>query len=358
MKALITAGGRATRLRPITHTLNKHLIPLANKPMIFYAIQNISDIGISDIGISVNPGEEEVQKICGDGSKWGVRLTYIEQKGGPLGIAHVVNNARDFLGNEPFIFYLGDNIILSGLQRFVDAFEMNDLNCVLALSRVSDPQRFGVPEIRDGRIIRVDEKPSQPKSEYAVTGIYVYDSSFFEAFGHIHPSARGEYEISDVHTWLIANGYRVGYEEITGWWKDTGKPEDLLHGNDLLLDGLSGQVFENGVRIDAGAIIEGVAVVGQGSHIGSGTILKGPVSIGKNCSMKNTVIGPYVSLSDHVTIDGAQIERSIVMEGTRISIPEEICDSIFGRNVTAHPSESAPPGKRRYLLGDNAVVHL
>lgn len=358
MKALITAGGRATRLRPITHTLNKHLIPLANRPMIFYAIQNIADVGISDIGISVNPGEEEVQKICGDGSKWGVRLTYIEQKGGPLGIAHVVNNARDFLGNEPFIFYLGDNIILSGLQRFVDAFEMNDLNCVLALSRVSDPQRFGVPEIRDGRIIRVDEKPSQPKSEYAVTGIYVYDSSFFEAFGHIRPSARGEYEISDVHTWLIENGYRVGYEEITGWWKDTGKPEDLLQGNNLLLDGLSGQAFENDARIDADAIIEGVAVVGGGSHIGSGTILKGPVSIGKNCNIKNAVIGPYVSLSDHVTIDGAHIERSIVMEGTRITIPETICDSIFGRNVMAHPSENAPSGKRRYLLGDNAVVHL
>ena len=235
MKALIAAGGHATRLRPITLTINKHLIPLANKPMIFHAIEKIANAGISEIGININPGEIEIRQVVGNGSRWGVQITFIEQQGGPLGVAHIVKNAQSFLGEDDFVFYLGDNIILGSINSFVDKFRNERPNCMLALSKVRDPQRFGVPEMCDGRIVRVDEKPQAPKSNFAVTGIYIYDRNYFKAFEHIVPSGRGEYEISDIHTWLIQNGFNVGYQEITGWWKDTGKSEDLLEGNQLLL---------------------------------------------------------------------------------------------------------------------------
>jgi glucose-1-phosphate thymidylyltransferase len=313
MKALITAGGRATRLRPITHTINKHLIPLANKPMIFYAIEKLVAVGIKEIGISVNPGEEEMQKVVGDGARWGVKIVFIEQKGGPLGIAHVVNNAKDFLGDESFVFYLGDNIILGSLKRFVEKFETEKLNCVLALSKVKDPQRFGVPHIDNGRIIRVDEKPSETKSDYAVTGIYVYDKTFFEAFSHIKPSSRGEYEISDIHTWLIENGKSVGFEEITGWWKDTGKPEDLLEGNQLLLNEMADEGRE-GAEIDPVAVIQGKVSIGTGTVIGPKVLIRGPVVIGENCRIENSYIGPYTSIGRGVEICNTEIEHSVVFE--------------------------------------------
>lgn len=236
MKALIAAGGRATRLRPITHTINKHLIPLANKPMIEYAIEKIQECGITEVAINTNPGEQELQKVLGDGSRWEMNITYIEQRGGAKGIAHAIANAAEWLGDEPFVYYLGDNIILGSIKILVDRFERDDLDCLLALSKVSDPQRFGVPEIRNGQITRVVEKPKNPPSEFAVTGIYIYKPIILKAVQDIRPSERGEYEISDAHTWLINHAYKVGYEEITGWWKDTGKPDDLLRGNEHLLD--------------------------------------------------------------------------------------------------------------------------
>ncbi|HTK60554.1 MAG TPA: glucose-1-phosphate thymidylyltransferase, partial [Candidatus Baltobacteraceae bacterium] len=325
MKALITAGGRATRLRPITYTINKHLIPLANKPMIFYAIEKIAAAGIKEVGISVNPGEEELQKAVGDGSRWGVKISYIEQRGGPKGVAHVVENAKAFLGDEPFLFYLGDNIILGSINRFVEKFEREKLNCLLALSKVKDPQRFGVPELKDGRIVRVDEKPSDPKSDYAVTGIYVYDRNFFEAFAHIKPSARGEYEISDIHTWLIENGKAVGYEEITGWWKDTGKPEDLLEGNQLLLNELASETREGAV--DASAVIQGKVTIGKGTIIGPKSLIRGPVVIGENARIENSYIGPYTSIGNGVEIYNTEIEHSIVFDDVDLNCSTRIVDS-------------------------------
>ncbi len=357
MKALITAGGRATRLRPITYTINKHLIPLANKPMIFYAIEKLADVGIKEVGISVNPGEEEIQRACGDGSKWGVSLTYIEQKGGPLGIAHVVNNAKDFLGDEPFIFYLGDNIILGSLKRFVEKFEQEKLNCVLALSRVKDPQRFGVPELKDGRIVRVEEKPSQPKSDYAVTGIYVYDRNFFEAFGHIKPSERGEYEISDIHTWLIENGKAVGYEEITGWWKDTGKPEDLLEGNQLLL-GEMAEGSRTGAGIEAGAVLQGKISIGKDVIIGPRVLIRGPVVIGDGCRIENSYVGPYTSIGNEVEIYNTEIEHSVVFDYVDINCSKRIVDSLIGMNATVSSAHDTLPLGHKLVIGDNAVVEI
>ncbi len=357
MKALITAGGRATRLRPITYTINKHLIPLANKPMIFYAIEKLAAVGVKEIGISMNPGETELQKAVGDGARWGVKIVYIEQKGGPLGIAHVVNNAKDFLGDEPFIFYLGDNIILGSLQRFVEKFEKEKLNCVLALSKVRDPQRFGVPEIANGRIVRVDEKPSEPKSDYAVTGIYVYDNTFFEAFAHIKPSVRGEYEISDIHTWLIENGKAVGYEEITGWWKDTGKPEDLLEGNQLLLNEMPDEGRE-GAEIDPTAIIQGKVSIGKGTVVGPRVLIRGPVAISENCRIENSYVGPYTSLGKGVEIYNTEIEHSVVFDDVDINCSKRIVDSLIGMNATISSAHDTLPLGHKLVVGDNAVVEI
>jgi glucose-1-phosphate thymidylyltransferase len=357
MKALITAGGRATRLRPITYTINKHLIPLANKPMIFYAIEKLADVGVKEIGISMNPGETELQRVVGDGSRWGVRITYIEQTGGPLGIAHVVDNAHAFLGDEPFIFYLGDNIILGGLQRFVRKFEDEKLSCVLALSKVRDPQRFGVPVLENGRIVRVDEKPSDPKSDYAVTGIYVYDRNFFEAFKHIDPSPRGEYEISDIHTWLIGNGFAVGYEEITGWWKDTGKPEDLLEGNQLLLNEMT-ETSREGATVDASAVIQGKVSLGAGTVIGPRVLIRGPVVIGSGCRIENSYIGPYSAIGNEVTVKNTEIEHSVVFDRVHIDCSTRIVDSLIGMDATVTSAHDTLPLGHKLVVGDSAAVEI
>ena len=358
MKALITAGGRATRLRPITWTLNKHLIPLANRTMLAYAIEKIVEAGVTDIGINVNEGEKEIQAALGDGSAFGARITYIEQVGGPKGLGHILSCAKPFLGTEPFIFYLGDNIILGSIKRFVERFNTDKLDGLLALSKVRDPQRFGVPEMKDGRIIRVIEKPVNPPSEFAVTGIYLYTSKVFEAVEAIKPSPRGEYEISDVHTWLIENGANIGYEEITGWWKDTGKPEDLLEGNALLLNERHPDTMKLGGEAAKSAVIQGKVEIGEGSIIGERVLIRGPVSIGKNCNISDAYIGPYTSLGNDVTVTQTEIEHSIVFDGANIHAGKRIVDSIIGKNATVGNVRDTLPLGHRLIVGDNAQVEL
>lgn len=358
MKALITAGGRATRLRPITYTINKHLIPLANKPMLAYAIEKIADAGIREIGINVNPGEEEIQKVIGDGSTWGVKITYIEQTGGPKGLAHILKMARPFLGDEPFLFYLGDNIILGSIRRFVEKFSTEKLSGLLALSKVKDPQRFGVPEIRDGKIVRVDEKPSEPKSNYAVTGIYVYDSNVFKAVDAIAPSPRGEYEISDVHTWLIEHGYAIGYEEITGWWKDTGKPEDLLEGNQLLLSEMKPEEMVVEGEVAESAVLHGRVKVGKGTVIGDRVLIRGPVVIGEGCVIKNSYVGPYTAIGNNVEIYNTEIEHSVVFDHVDINCSKRIVDSMIGENATVMSASATLPMGHRLIIGDNSFVEV
>ena len=210
MKALITSGGRGTRLRPLTHTQNKHLIPIANKPILHYAIEYCAEAGIQEIGIIYGAESEAVPKSIGKGTEWGVKITYIPQEA-PLGLAHVVKISQDYIGNDKFIFYLGDNIVVGGIKRFIDAFEKSGTNCHLTLASVKDPERFGVPEIKDGRITKIEEKPEKPRSKYAVTGIYLYDSSIFEAVNNIEPSDRGELEISDAHQYLLDKGFSISY---------------------------------------------------------------------------------------------------------------------------------------------------
>ena len=331
---------------------------MANKPMLFYALEKVAEAGVKEVGIIVNVGEKEIEEQVGDGSQWGMHVTYIEQRGGPKGIAHAVNEAHDFLGDEPFIFYLGDNIILGSIKKFVEKFESESLNCLLALSKVKDPQRFGVPELRDGRIIRVDEKPSEPKSDYAVTGIYVYDKNFFEAFRHIEPSERGEYEISDIHSWLIKAGYNVGYQEITGWWKDTGKPEDLLEGNQLLLNEMKLVKRDASVKIHEQAVIQGKVNIGKDTVIGPKVLIRGPVVIGRGCKIEAGYIGPYTSIGNEVEIYNTEIEHSVVFDYADINCSKRIVDSLIGMNATIVASHETLPSGHKLIVGDNSLVEL
>lgn len=358
MKALITAGGRATRMRPITHTINKHLIPLANRPMIVNAIEKIVEAGVTDIVINVNPGETELQKALGDGSAWNAKLTFVEQIGGPKGLAHIVKNAREALGNEPFIFYLGDNIILGSIKKFVDTFTEKNLDVLLALAQVRDPQRFGVPEIKDGRIVRVLEKPANPPSNFAVTGIYICNSCIFDACERIAPSARGEYEFPDAVSALIDDGKVVGYEEITGWWKDTGLPRDLLEGNALMLDQMRSANGADFANSEQDISIQGFVSIGKNCKIGSHVLIRGPVAIGDDCVLEDCYIGPYTSIGNGVQIKQAEIEHSIVFEQATINHAGRIVDSIIGQKATISSAISTKPRGNKLIVGDNSSVEL
>jgi glucose-1-phosphate thymidylyltransferase len=279
MKALITAGGKGIRLRPITHTNNKHLIPIANKPMIHFAIEAVMEAGINELGILINPDTgDEIKQALGNGEKWGISISYIIQEA-PIGLAHVVKVSEDFIKDEPFVFYLGDNVIVGGIKKFLEEFKNSNNNCHLVLARVKDPQRFGVPEIKDGKIIKVEEKPKSPRSDYAVTGIYFYDSHIFEAVNNIKPGWRGELEISDAHQYLINKGYKIGYSEITGWWKDTGKPEDLLEANRLVLEQIINHK-ESTIqgKVDEHSEITGKVIIEKGAKINKSSIF-GPAII-------------------------------------------------------------------------------
>lgn len=303
-----------------------------------------------------------MEQVVGDGSRWGAKITYLEQQGGALGIAHAVNNAQEWIGDEPFVFYLGDNIVLGSLKRFVDRFEQEGLHCLLALSHVPNPTHLGVAEFNDqGELVRVVEKPKNPPSEKAVTGIYLYDKSFFEAFKHIELSRRGEYEISDIHTWFLQNDYKVGAEEITGWWKDTGMPHDFLEGNQLIMNEKPREFYEavDGVSIAKDAMIQGPVRIEAGATIGPGVMIRGPVVIGEGSVIRNAYIGPYTSIGNGVTIDGPEMEHSIVLDGANVSCQVRIVDSILGKNTTvSHCAETLPRSGRRLIIGENSQVEL
>lgn len=353
MKALIASGGRGTRLRPITHTRNKHLIPIANKPILFYAIEAAVDAGITEIGIVHNADSREVPDYVGDGSRWGVRITYIPQET-PGGLAQVVALGETFIGRDSFVFYLGDNMIVGGLRRFIEEFQRSGCNCYLTLARVKDPERFGVPEIKNGRIVRVEEKPKKPKSRFAVAGIYLYDHHIFEAVKSLKPSARGELEISDAHTAMIKRGYKVGYTEITGWWKDTGKPVDLLEANRLVLDNMASAIRG---EVDAQSDIGGRAVVEEGTKIINSKV-RGPVMIGKGCVIENSYIGPFTAIGDRTEIRNSEVEYSIVLRDCRIiDVGIRIEGSILGNDVEVVVA-TGKPRVHRFMIGDQSRVEV
>ncbi len=361
-KAILTGGGRATRLHPITTTINKHLLPLANKPMIFHAIDKVVEAGVEEIFINTNPGETELQKQIGDGGHWGVSITFFEQTGGPQGIAHVVNEAHRFIGDDPFLFYLSDNILLGSIQGMVEEFEAGGQACMLALSEVRDPERFGVPVFDDQkRLVDVIEKPAIPPSRFAVTGIYLYGPKiFFDTFRQIERSARGEYEISSVHSHLLKHGHPVGYKEITGWWKDTGKPDDLLLANQLLLDTMKEHEFGKLGAASPDAILRGNIHIGAGTTIGQGVEIDGPAIIGENCMLAHCRIGPHVSIGAGSNIAGATIQNSIFLERTTIHGSIFLKDSIIGKGVVMRKRVGAKDGESHYavILGDKTVIDM
>ena len=360
MKALIAAGGHATRLRPITWTRNKHLIPMANKPMLWYVIKKITNAGIKDLIINVNPGEIEMMyEAFGNGSEFGAQIKYVEQRGGAKGLAHVVANAEEHLRGVRFLFFLGDNIILGSINRFVDRFQNEDLDCMIALSHVKDPQRFGVAEFdNDGTLRRTVEKPKDPPSPYAVTGIYLFDEKFFEAFKTLQPSGRGEYEITDIITWYIRNG-KTGHEEITGWWKDTGTPDALIEGNALIMDDLSREDFCVDCNVPENAQVQGLVSIGKGSTISPDTLIRGPVVIGENCVVTSSYIGPYSAIGNNVTITHTEVEHSIVFDGATIDTTRRIVNSLIGLNASlVDYRRSHPKTGHRLILGDNSFVEL
>lgn len=353
MKALLASGGRGTRLRPITHTQNKHLIPIANKPILHYALEAIAEAGIRQVGIVHNADSQVVPANIGDGSRWGLAITYIPQES-PGGLAQVVSLGENFIGGADFVFYLGDNMVVGGIRRFVEQFKARKSDCLLTLAHVKDPERFGVPEMKDGRIIRVDEKPKHPRSDYAVAGIYVYNNTIFEAVRGLRPSARGELEISDAHQYLIEHRKKVDHIEITGWWKDTGKPEDLLEANRLVLEHLEGK--REG-EVDTNSEMSGTVVLGSGSRVVNSRI-RGPVIIGNDCIIQNSYIGPFTSVGDHTEVRSSEIEFSIVLERCKIrNVKTRLKGSILGYDVEINEADSQP-GVHGFIIGDQSRVEL
>jgi len=353
LKALIASGGRGTRLRPITNTQNKHLIPIANKPILHYALEAATAAGIKEIGIVHNADSQEVPGAIGNGSRWGAEITYIPQQQ-PGGLSQVVALAEQFVGKDRFVFYLGDNMVVGGIKRFIDEFEKSQCNCFLTLAKVKDPERFGVPEIKNGRIVSVEEKPRAPKSSYAVAGIYLYDHHIFEAVKAIRPSARGELEISDAHQYLIDHGYQVGYTEITGWWKDTGKPSDLLEANRLVLDNMSTNIQG---EVDAQSVVAGKVSIGKGSRI-INSVVRGPAMIGDDCVIEESFIGPFSSIGDRTVIRKSEMEYSIILQDCRIiSVGIRLEGSILGNDVEVVEA-IGKPRVHRFMIGDQSRVEV
>ncbi|MCX5749150.1 MAG: glucose-1-phosphate thymidylyltransferase [Candidatus Saganbacteria bacterium] len=352
MKALILSGGAGTRLRPLTHTNAKQLIPIANKPIIFYGIEAIARAGIKNLAIIVGDTAEDVMREVGDGSRWGIRITYIRQEA-PLGLAHAVKISRDFMKDDPFIMYLGDNILKEDLNEFVNKFNNNKPNSLILLTKVPNPEHFGVAEIdKDGNVLKLVEKPKQPKSDLALVGVYLFDKNIFKAVNSIRPSARGELEITDAIQWLMDNGFKVEHHRVTGWWKDTGKPSDIIEANRLILEMAESKISGS---IDEKTKVNGVIILGAGASI-TGSRINGPVVIGENVRIINSSIGPNVSIASNTVVENSSVENSIILEECKIiNIKNPISQSILGRGVSIVCRE----GKKNVaILGDRSDIIL
>ena len=351
MRALVLAGGEGSRLRPITHTSAKQLIPIAGTPILFHALQAIAAAGISEVGIVVGSTGDEVRAAVGDGRRWGLEVTYIEQEA-PLGLAHAVMTAGDFVRGEPFLMYLGDNVLLEGVTRFVQGFERARPDAQILLTRVAEPEHFGVAVLEGDRVVRLVEKPTEFVSDIALVGVYLFDDSILEACETLSPSWRGEYEITEAIQWLIDNGKTVRAEMVGGYWKDTGRPEDLLEANRMMLATLEPSI---GGEVDDATTIEGVAVVAEGARV-TGSVLRGPVVIGPGTTVTSSTIGPNVSVEEDCVISGSSLEDSIVMERCRIEGVGGLTGSILGRDVVVR--HSGVRGARRLTVGDQSRVDL
>jgi glucose-1-phosphate thymidylyltransferase len=353
MKGLILSGGKGTRLRPITHTSAKQLVPVANKPVLFYGLEALADAGIRDIGIVVGDTQAEIRAAVGDGSAWGVRVTYIEQDA-PRGLAHAVLISESFLGDDPFVMYLGDNLLKHSIARFVQEFEREKPAAQILLARVPDPQMFGVAELQGGRVVRLVEKPKKPTSDLALVGVYMFSKAVFESVKRIKPSARNELEITEAIQDLIDRGLEVRPHIVEGWWKDTGKLEDLLEANRLILDTIDRRIEGT---VDAESRVEGKVIVERGAKI-ERSVVRGPVIIGADAHVSGAYIGPFTAIGNGVELKDTEIEHSIVLEGAKITdLGTRIEDSLIGRNVRIFRLP-VRPSAYRFMLGDNSEVGI
>ena len=373
MKALVLAGGRGTRLRPITHTRAKQLVPVANKPVLHYGLEAIAAAGIREVGIIVSDPREllqpdhrtgelvtvlvnsqaEIRADVGDGAAFGLKVTYIEQEA-PLGLAHAVKIAEAYMAGESFVMYLGDNLIKDGITQFVREFERESPDAQILLAKVSRPWEFGVAELQGERVVRLEEKPQKPRSDLALVGVYLFTKSIFDAVRAIKPSPRGELEITDAIQHLITTGRNVHSHVIRGWWKDTGRVEDLLEANRIVLADLQTRIEGT---LDAETVVEGPVQVGAGTVV-ERSHLRGPLVIGANARVTDAYVGPFTALADGVVLRECEIEHSIVMDRSEISdIPGRIESSLIGRDVVVTSSE-ARPSAHRLMLGDTSRVEL
>jgi glucose-1-phosphate thymidylyltransferase len=358
MKALILAGGAGTRLRPITHTRAKQLVPVANTPILFYGIEAMVGAGITEIGVITGDTGPEVRAALGDGGRFGASITYLPQEA-PLGLAHCVLIARDFLGDDDFVMYLGDNLLEQDLGAFVSAFEAARSGteppvAQILLKQVPDPHRFGIASLDgDGHVVALVEKPEDPPSDLALVGVYLFDPTIHEAVRAIAPSARGELEITDAIQWLIDRGHRVRTELLTGWWIDTGKLTPLLEANRLLLEKLAPRLDG---KIDELSTIDGRVVVEAGSEVVNSTI-RGPAAIGANTRVVDSFIGPFTALGSNCEIVNSEIEHSVVMDDSKVLDIPRLEDSLIGREALVARSHRRPRALR-LMVGDHCQIDV
>ena len=347
------SGGKGTRLRPITHTSAKQLVPIANKPILFYGLEAIRAAGIVDVGIIVGETAPEIEEAVGDGSAFGLKVTYIPQDA-PRGLAHAVMIAEDYMGKEPFVMYLGDNLIMGGITDFVDEFQRNRPNAQILLARVDNPSDFGVAELAEGTVVGLEEKPKEPKSDLALVGVYMFDPGVFAATRAIKPSWRGELEITDAIQHLIDDGQTVRAHEVTGWWKDTGKLEDILEANRMILETVEGRIDGD---VDGSSRIDGSVVIEEGAEV-RGSVLRGPLVIGRNTVIQKSYVGPFTSIYHDVVIQNSELEHSIILESSRImNLGHRMERSLVGKDVEIVQSGMMPKAYR-FMVGDASRIEV
>lgn len=355
MKALILAGGKGTRLKPLTNTMAKQLFPVANRPIIFYAIDQIRQAGITDIGIIISPETgESIKEAVGDGSKWGTNVTYILQPE-PAGLAHAVKTAREFLANSSFLMFLGDNLIKGSIRELAEEFKQNNHDALILLKNVSNARNFGVAELNDrGEVVHLEEKPKKPRSHLALVGIYLFSPAVHDIIAHLKPSWRGELEITDAIQGLLDTGKSVQSHILDGWWLDTGKKDDLLEANRVVLDDFL--THEINGSVDAESRITGRVNIRQGTRVLSSTI-QGPVDIAEECQINNSFIGPFTSIGNRTVIENSSIEHSVILEDCLVSNVQRLVDSIIG-NGTKVIKHGKGSETLRIFAGDDARVEL
>jgi glucose-1-phosphate thymidylyltransferase len=353
LKGLILSGGKGTRLRPITYTSAKQLVPVANKPVLFYGIEAMANAGIEEVGIIIAPETgDEVRAAAGDGSRFGVRITYIPQSA-PLGLAHAVLTAESFLEQSPFVMYLGDNLLQGGIDDLVEAFRANGPDALILLTPVPDPEQYGVAELNGDSVVRLVEKPPEPKSDLALVGVYMFTDCVHEAARAIEPSGRGELEITDAIQHLVDQGRRVEPHIVRGWWKDTGRLEDMLAANRLVLDTVVRSV--KGELVDSQ--VDGRVVVEEGARLERSTV-RGPAIIGAGARLSNCYVGPYTAVGEGCSIQNAEVEHSILLTGSAVrDLNGRMESSLLGRNVKIG-RDHRQPRAYRFLVGDNSEISI